>query len=571
MKKYCSFILIVALLGCSDNPKNQNRTPSISELADTYYKRYLETYPEWSYIYDIQLEKHDEINSNNLSDIEKWESFEDSLYSELLRIDIYQIPQKKDKITCWLLKEELESNIGIRICKRYLWDVDHMGGWHTRWIKLAEFQPVGSEEFRTQAFDRWKKLPSFIETEIKNLKNGLSTGYSMPKVIVELVIDQLQVLQEYKIEDSPFMSPANRDDNEEFQSKWKKLVADEIIPAILNYQNFLKNEYLDQAREEVSILALPDGGDCYQALIRKNTTTNKTGEEIFNSGQKIVATNKAKVAKLGLELYQTDDFTEIIKLTNSDPDNYFDSSEEVLEVNAQLLSKAKKESEKWFNVLPSTEVTIKPYESHEAGIGSYEEATGDKPAYFRINLNNPEQQKRGENEKLNFHEAYPGHHLQIGIEKDIEGLHSISKFIWFGSYVEGWARYSEQLAEEMGLYENKSALINRCAWPARGMVIDPGLHLLGWSKEEVIAFVTESGYDEAIALSLYHRIIIWPAQLTSYDVGGEEIKALRLLAKQKLGDNFDIKEFHLKILENGEVPLRVLRSLIDEWIDSKSN
>lgn len=571
MKKYCSFILIFALLGCSDNPKNQSRTPSISELADTYYERYLETYPEWSYIYDIQLEKHDEINSNNLSDIEKWESFEDSLYSELLRLDIYQILQKKDKITYWLLKEELESNIGIRICKRYLWDVDHMGGWHTRWIKLAEFQPVGSEEFRTQAIDRWKKLPSFIETEIKNLKNGLSTGYSMPKVIVELVIDQLQVLQEYKIEDSPFMSPANRDDNEEFQNKWKKLVADEIIPAILNYQNFLKNEYLDQAREEVSILALPDGGDCYQALIRKNTTTNKTGEEIFNSGQKIVATNKAKVAKLGLELYQTDDFTEIIKLTNSDPENYFDSSEEVLEVNAQLLSKAKKESEKWFNVLPSTEVTIKPYEPHEAGIGSYEESTGDKPAYFRINLNNPEQQKRGENEKLNFHEAYPGHHLQIGIEKDIEGLHSISKLIWFGSYVEGWARYSEQLSEEMELYENKSALINRWAWPARGMVIDPGLHLLGWSKEEVIAFVTESGYDEAIALSLYHRIIIWPAQLTSYDVGGEEIKALRLLAKQKLGDNFDIKEFHLKILENGEVPLRVLRSLINEWIDSKSN
>lgn len=569
MKQYWYFILIIASISCSDNPNNQSRAASIIEIADAYYGRFLETFPEMSYYFDLSLERHDEIQSNKLSDITKWESFEDSLYNEFSRLDVNQILQKKDKITYWLLKEELESNIGMRICKRNLWDIDHMGGWHTRWIDLAEFQPVGSEEFRIQAIDRWKKLPSFVDTEIKNLKNGLSTGYSMPKVIVEIVIDQLQVLQDYKIEESPLMSPANRDDNQAFQKEWSELVEDKILPAIKKYQNFLKDEYLDQTREEVSILAIPNGSDCYQAYIRKYTTTNQSGERIFESGQKVVAASKAKISELGLELYQKNDFTEIIKLFNSDTSNYFKSAEEVLEVNNQLLTTAKKESEKWFDVLPSTEVTIKPYEPHESGIGSYELAKGDKPAYFRINLNNPEQQKRGENEKLNFHEAYPGHHLQIGIQKDIENLHPISNLIWFGSYGEGWARYSEQLAEEMGLYETKTGLISRRAFLGRGMVIDPGLHLKNWTKEEVMSFVTESGYNEDIALSLYHRIIIWPTQLTSYDVGGEEIKALRRLAEQKLGDDFDVKEFHTKILEYGPVPLSVLRSSIDEWIDSK--
>ena len=134
------------------------------------------------------------------------------------------------------------------------------------------------------------------------------------------------------------------------------------------------------------------------------------------------------------------------------------SSEEILDVNTRLLLKAKEESKKWFAVLPTTEVTIKPYEPHEAGRGSYQAAKGDKPAYFKINLSNPKQQKRGNNEKLTFHETYPGHHLQIGIERDIVDLHPISKLIGYGSYAEGWAWYSEQLAEEMGLIRNQIEL-----------------------------------------------------------------------------------------------------------------
>ncbi|GAA4270960.1 DUF885 domain-containing protein [Aquimarina gracilis] len=572
MKTYLVGLSVIFILtACNKKSETQEQGNSIIKLADVYYQRVLESYPEYAYYLDEDLGRHDQISSNDLLKVEEWERFEDSLYLKLREIDESIITEKKNRITYWLLKEELESNKAMRVCKRNLWNVNHRSGWQSKWLSLINFQPVGSEELREQALTRWNTFPDYVATEIKNLKKGVALGYTMPKEIVKLVIDQMQVLQDYTIKESPFMSPAKRDGDEDFVAEWKALVDEKMLPAIANYQKYLSDEYLKVAREEVSILNIPNGAECYQAQIRSYTTSGITGNEIFELGSKIVKNNKTKVIELGKELYKSDNFNEIVKLVEEDSLDYFKTSDEILETNIQLLENAKKESEKWFAVMPSKEVTIKPYEPHEAGRGSYEGATKDKPAYFRINLQNPEKQQKGSNEILTYHEAYPGHHLQRGIERDIVGLHPISKMISFGSYVEGWARYSEQLAEEMNLYKNRSALIKRRTWPSRGMVVDPALHLKGWTKEQVMNFMMESGTTKESALSLYHRIIIWPAQLTSYDVGGEEIKSLRKRAESKLGDDFDVREFHSEVLKNGSIPLSALRISIDDWIDKKSS
>lgn len=557
-------------MSCADNSKTKTILPSIVKLGDSYFEKSLETFPENAYYAGINLSKHNGITSNELSDRTKWENYEDSLYVELSKLEINQLPEKKDKITYWLLKEELEASIDLRICKRTFWDVNHLSGWQTRWISLAEFQPVGSENLREEAFERWNKFPVFVATEINNLKKGIAEGYSMPKEIVDIVIEQLQVLQDYTIEDSPFMSPAKRDDDFQFKEKWVGLVTNKVLPALSKYQQYLLAEYRPNARDEISVLALPNGSECYQAYIRSMTTTKKSAEELFELGQKIVSSNKTRVSEIGFDVYKERDFSKIIELMDKDSSDKFKTTEEILEVNSNLLKKAKNESEKWFAMLPSTEVTINPYEAHEAGIGSYEAAKGDKPAYYRISLKNPKEQTKSSNEILTFHESYPGHHLQIGIEKDIKGLHPISKIIGFGSYVEGWARYSEQLAEEMGLYESKLALIRRRAWPSRGLVVDPAIHTKGWSKEQAIEFMMESGQNSQVALSLYHRSIVWPAQLTSYDTGGEEIKALRKMAEEKMGEQFVIKDFHSAILENGSIPLSALRLNINEWVNNQN-
>ncbi|WP_291286294.1 DUF885 domain-containing protein [Flavobacterium sp.] len=567
MRKYFKLVI---LLFVTKGAFGQNDDKLAIKLADKYYERYLETFPEERYYQDIPLERHDQISSNDLKDVEKWEFFEDSIYNLVKKITETRLKEINSKIAYWLLKEKLESSIEIRVCKRNLWDVNQLSGWQISWADIANYQPVGSDEFKKQAFERWNKLPFIISTEIQNLKLGVSRGYTMPKEIVQLVIDQLQIFLDYEIEKSPFYIPATKDSTDNnFKEGWKTLLVDKILPAIASYQKYLKNEYMASARTNISILANPNGAECYKAFIRNRTTTNKTGEEIFELGQSLVANNKKTVEKLGGELYNTTKFSEVIKHVKADSTNYFKTSEEIMSFNTVSLDEAKKACRKWFNLLPSTEVTIKPYESYESGTGAYEAATENKPAYYRINLRDPEKQKRSDNEKLTFHEAYPGHHVQLGIQKDLKGLHRISKILWFGSYVEGWARYSEQLAEEMNLYKTKTALIIRRAWPARGMVVDPGIHLKNWAKSQALDFMKESGISDQDALSYYHRVIVWPAQLTSYDVGGEEIKELRKLCQERLGKSFDIKDFHTKILENGSIPLGSLRVLVMDWLKNK--
>ncbi len=569
MRSSLCLIVLFAISGCVEKDKTFSEIPSIVTLADLYFSRTIEVYPENTYYTDISLDRHDRISTNLLKEVKKWENFEDSLYGELSKIDVSKLTKQKDKITYWFLNEELESSIALRICNRNLWNIDPESGWQSLWLAVAQIQPIGSDELREQALTRWNNLPDIIENEITNLKLGVSKGYTMPKEIVRIVINQLKILLDYQMEESPFMLPAIRDNNEEFYKQWTELYLEKILPGMIRYQTFLKDEYIPVAREDVAVLALPDGEQCYQAYIRKNTTTNKSGEEIYALGQEIVSKNKIKIEKLGRVLYESDDFGTIINNISMDSSNYFKTGDEIIAVNERLIEKAKEECEKWFISLPRTDVPIKPYESYESGVGAYESSSGDKPAYFRINLNNPGEQQKGSNEVLTFHETYPGHHLQIGLEKEIEGLHPILKFLSFTSYVEGWARYSEQLAEEMGLYESKSALITRRAWPSRGMVVDPGIHIMGWSKSQSIEYMVESGMSSEVALNLYHRSITMPAQLTSYDVGGEEIKALRELASKRIGQEFDIKEFHSKIVGNGAIPLVPLRIIIEEWIEDE--
>ncbi len=224
---------------------------------------------------------------------------------------------------------------------------------------------------------------------------------------------------------------------------------------------------------------------------------------------------------------------------------------------------------KWVGKMPKQSVEVVPFLEHEEGTGRsahYNSASADRPGEYRIPLHLPKQQSKGNAETIAFHEAWPGHHLQVSVSKSVEGLHPITQIIWFAGPGEGWARYAENLAEEMGLYTTTTGPISRRAWPARGMVVDPGIHLFGWTRQEASDYIDESG--SFTGDDMVDRIAILPGQLTAYDSGGLEIMALRQLAEDKLGEKFNINEFHDRILENGTIPLVQLRSHIMTWIES---
>jgi uncharacterized protein (DUF885 family) len=230
---------------------------------------------------------------------------------------------------------------------------------------------------------------------------------------------------------------------------------------------------------------------------------------------------------------------------------------------------------KHFFKLPVAELKVEPYADVYKGSGvqnKYMPPTDTRSfGLYQINTFTPEKTSKAELEITAFHEGYPGHHMQMAIASELTPPHKIMDIYSNSAFVEGWGRYAEQLAEEIGLYNEPAANVVRRAWPGRGMVVDPGLHLFGWTRKQAVKYINDSGrFATGYGEELVDRIAVMPAQLTAYDSGALEFFRLRQLAKEQMGDKFDIKGFHSTLLGSGQVPLSMLDGMIAEWTKSKT-
>lgn len=578
----CGWLVVACTIGltaCSeDRPVADTATPEadpasiVNSVADRYYEFTLSRYPETAYFAGIDLDRHDGMTDNSPAARLADEAVVDEMLESLQSVDVGALVGKPEWITHAYLLQTLSDSVAQRVCRSDLWNVSQMGGWHLGATQVAQLQPVGSPELQEQSLTRWSRFASYVDQEIANLETGLAAGYSAPKPVVARVVSQLDGLLALEIEQSPFYSPAARDDDEAFSTSTRALVADRVYPAMRRYRDYLAGTYIESAREELSVTANPDGLECYEASLRGYTTLDRSGEAVFELGQKTVAANKARVIELGKAAYGIEDFAGIMKAVKADATDYFESKEELLEFSREMVRRAEAEMPNWVGNMPDQAVEVVPFADHEEGTGRsahYRPGNAERPGEYRIPLYEPEKQSRGNAEAVAFHEAWPGHHLQVAVGQAVEGLHPVTQIIWFAGPGEGWARYSEALAEEMGLYQTRSGPIRRRAWPARGMVVDPGIHLFGWTREQAIEYMAESGrFADERGDEMVDRIAILPGQLTAYDSGGLEIFALRQEAEAALGDNFDIREFHDRVLENGTIPLQQLRAHIESWIDN---
>jgi len=544
---------------------------AVTRVADRYYAAALELMPEIAYFSGVELPRHDGMQDNSPGGIQAIEAIEDEMLAELETIDASQFEDRGEWITLVDLLQTLRASEAQRVCRSDLWNVSQMGGWHSGYAQIAQLQPVGDEELRAQSITRWSKMAAFIDQEIANLESGLELGYSAPRTVVKRVIDQVDGLLALEIEQSPYYSPAARDDDEALAAATRDIVANQIYPALQRYRDYLAGPYMEGAREELSVTANPNGLACYEASLQAYTTLNRSGKEVYELGLATVAANKAKVIELGQAAYGLDDFTAILDRAKNDPADRFESKEELLQFSRDMVQRAASEMPNWIEKMPGQAVEVVPFEEHEEGTGMsahYRPGNAERAAEYRIPLYKPEDQSRGNAEATAFHEAWPGHHLQVAVGQSVEGLHPVTQIIWFSGPGEGWARYAEGLAEEMGLYTTTTGPIKRRAWPARGMVVDPGIHLFGWTREQAIDFMMESGrFPESMGDEMVDRIAILPGQLTAYDSGGLEILALRAMAEEAMGEDFDIREFHQRILENGTIPLPQLREHVEAWIE----
>jgi len=543
---------------------------TVTRIADRYYATALELTPEVAYFAGVELPRHDGMQDNSPAGRQAQEAIEDEMLAELETIDTSQLTGRSEWITHAYLLQALRAAKAQRICRTDLWNVNQMGGWHSGYVQIAQLQPVGDEELRAQSIARWSKMAAYIDQEINKLKTGLELGYSAPQSVVQRVIDQVDGLLALAVEQSPFYSPAVRDADATFVAATHEIVAGQIYPALQRYRDYLAGPYMQSARAELTVTANPDGLACYEASLQGYTTLARSGKEVYELGLATVAANQAKVIELGRAAYGLDDFTAILDKAKNDPADRFSNKEELLQFSRDMVQRAAAEMPNWVSKMPAQAVEVVPFEEHEEGTGMsahYRPGNAERPAEYRIPLHKPEDQSRGNAESTAFHEAWPGHHLQVAVAQSVEGLHPVTQIVWFSGPGEGWARYSEALAEEMGLYTTTTGPIQRLAWPARGMVADPGIHLFGWTRQQAIDFMMESGrFPESMGDEMVDRIAILPGQLTAYDSGGLEIMALRKQAEIAMGEDFDIRAFHDRILENGTIPLVQLRAHVEAWI-----
>ena len=544
---------------------------TVTRLADAYVREYTAAFPEVAFLNGFTLLRNDGLSDNSLAAYAAWEKNEDRWWKEVAALDASSLWNRPEWITYGFLREALEASRGARICRTELWPANQLSGWQTGFALLADAQPVGSAELRAQALARWSKLPRYLDNETARMREGVRLGYTTPRHNVELTLQQLDQILKTPVAESPFYGPARRDSTAGFRALWESLLTSEITPAVRRYVDYLRTDYLPKARAAIAVSQQPNGAACYQAAFRALTSLNRPPRETYAKGEARVAQHEAEMAGIGRDELGTTDVADLRQRVDTDSANRFRSREELLAFSKAAVARAKAALPRWFGRLPKAEAVVRPQPDFlEANAPDQYDAPaqdGSRPGVFRINLYQPEKRLRSKAEVTAFHEIYPGHHLQIALAQEQPAVHPISQLVGTSAFVEGWGRYAESLAEEMGLYTSPFARVGRRSWPGHGMVVDPGVHVFAWSRDSAIRYVKAGGWPEAEAM--VDRVVVWPGQLTAYDTGALEILALREQAQRELGSRFDIREFHDQLLANGAITLPMLRQVIEHWIASK--
>ena len=553
----------------------ESPTERVDRVADEYLAAVLDMQPEQAYFVGLAPPRHDGLTDISPAAIEAWHQREDAWLAAIGGVDEGALDGTPEWAALANLREQLESSIGLRVCHQEWWaGVNQMGAWHTSLATIAELQPVITAIDRQQALRRWERVPHYIRQEISNLRTGLKNGYSTPRPVAERMLKQIDGLADAPLKDHPYASPAKRSTDAHFSRAYYEILRAAVIPALREYRRFLLTEYVPAARRTLAVTALPYGSECYAALLRANTTLKRAPQEVFDVGSRVVKRQTEEVRSVGRDVFGIDDFAAIVERAKSLPDGHYASGQELLDASREMVDRAQHVLGPLFGQLPTQAVIVEPippYEDNGGASSHYEEpAASGRPGIFRISLTHATTMTRGDAEITAFHETWPGHHLQLAYAQRIKAAHPVSRLLENSGFIEGWARYAEALAEEAGLYRTVSAKILRRTWPARGMVVDPGLHALRWTRDEVVAFVEASGrFPSSEAEEMVDRIAAIPGQLTAYDSGAQVFFELRHLAETTLGPRFNLPEFHDALLENGSIPLPMLRAHIQQWIESR--
>jgi uncharacterized protein (DUF885 family) len=493
-----------------------------------------------------------------------------------------------DRLTRDVLVEAIGNELAMIEADLEAWTVDPLSGPQVFFLSLPPLQPVSSVQQGAAMVGRWRAMAAWMDVHMANLRRSLGEGRVGVRETVEKTIESLDALAARPLETWAILDPIREPhddwpagDLEDFRADTLAAVREGVAPAFDRYRRLLAEEILPAARpgERAGLVHLPGGPTAYRRLVRAHTTLDVAPEEIHEIGRREVARINAETEELGRRVLGAADRAATVARLRNDPALKFSTREEIVREAETALARARAAIPAWFGILPQADCAVVPIAEHEerhSTIAYYWQpaSDGSRPGQYFINTYAPETRPRFEAEALAYHESIPGHHLQIAIAQELTGLPEFRRHLGVTAFDEGWGLYTERLADEMGLYSSdldRLGVLSFDAWRACRLVLDTGLHALGWSRQQAIDYMTENS-PVAVnnIVNEVDRYIVWPGQALAYKTGQLEILRLRAWARNALGARFDIRAFHDAVLGQGAVPLPVLGSLVARYVQHAS-
>jgi uncharacterized protein (DUF885 family) len=464
--------------------------------------------------------------------------------------------------------------------------LNQMGGVQQGAASTLSSQPHQTVADYEDILARLEALPRNVDEQLALLKEGLAKGYTPPKITMRDVPKQIaDLVPEDPIKSALLQSftefPAQISDSDRTRltDRAKKTYSSAVRPAFLRLHDYIANTYLPACRDAIAATALPNGAAAYAFHVHWQTTTNLTPQQIHEIGLGEVKRIRAEMDKVIASTGFKGSFHEFTEFLRTDKRFYYDKPEDLVNAYKVIAKSVDPQLVHEFGKLPRNQYGVIPIPDFKAPSQTtayYQPgapATG-RPGYYFVNTYNLAARPKWEMEALSLHESVPGHHLQISLAQELPDVPEFRKHVGYSAFVEGWALYSESLGDDLGMYKDPYSRFGQLSyemWRAVRLVVDTGMHSMGWSRDQAIQFFKDNTgkTDQDITVEV-DRYIVWPGQALAYKIGQLKIRELRTEAEHRLGAKFNVRTFHDAVLENGALPLNVLEPRVRQWIASQS-
>ena len=488
---------------------------------------------------------------------------------------------EQERISYDLQVRQLTEDQEAAEFKEWEMPINQMGGIYSTYPELVRQLSFDSAKDYDDWIARLHAIPHAFDQVTENMEIGMEDKRMPPKYLLEQTLAQVKELAHQKPEDSPLAMPLQhfpasipQAEQQRIRTEMLAVIGKEVLPAYLRFEHFLQVSYVPAGRTDPGVWSLPDGERYYQFCIHRETTTNMTPAQIHQIGLDEVKRDEAEMLTIAKKMGYSD-LKSFRAAVAANPKLHPASAEALLDAYRGYEQGMKAKLPTLFYHLPKASlevVAIPAYRAKNAAAAYYEQGTADgsRPGHITVNTYNAPERTLTDVEAIAYHEGIPGHHMQISMAEEMQGVPEFRKYVSYTAFVEGWALYAERLGKEAGFYQDPYSDYGRLdndEWRAIRLVVDTGVHSMHWTRQQMVDYFHEhSSLDETNVQSEVDRYIGWPGQALAYKVGQLKILELRERARQSLGTHFDLRAFNDEVIDSGALPLDVLEKRVDGWI-----